>query len=81
MIRDLNNRLYIGVSNNPKQRLHDHNHKAGAKFTSSVNFKIILLEEYITFKEARLREIQIKKWRRDKKEMLIERYMNKMSTK
>jgi putative endonuclease len=81
MIKDIDNQLYIGVSDNPKQRLHDHNNKAGATFTVNGGFRIVFLEEYLTLKEARLREIQIKKWRREKKETLIKMYACGLQTK
>lgn len=81
MIRDSNNKLYIGVSDNPRRRLHDHNSKAGATFTVNGGFRIVFLEEYSTLKEARLREIQIKKWRREKKETLIKMYTYGLQTK
>jgi len=81
IISDLKNRLYVGVSGDPKQRLYDHNHKAGASFTSHGNFKIVFLEKYSTLKEARSREVQIKKWRREKKNMLIERFQKSLPTK
>lgn len=81
MIRDNSDRLYIGVSDNPSKRLHDHNHQSGADFTFHGNFEIVFLEKYLTFKEARSREVQIKKWRREKKEMLIVRYKKGLKTK
>lgn len=80
MIRDQDNRLYVGVSDNPQQRLRDHNRGAGAVFTNTGNFRIVFLERYSTLKEARSREIQIKKWRREKKEILIERYVAGLPT-
>lgn len=81
MIKDNRNKLYIGVSLNPAQRLKDHNHKHGAEFTANGNFQIVFKEEYKTLSEARKREIQIKKWRRDKKENLINLYFRGLSTK
>ena len=81
MIKDKKNRLYIGVSDNPKQRLYDHNRKLGATFTKQGNFTIVFLEKYLILKEARSREIQIKKWGRAKKEMLIDRFKNGLATK
>ncbi len=81
MIRDQGNHLYVGISDSPKQRLKDHNRKAGAVFTENGNFSIVFLEEYSTLKEALSREVQIKKWRREKKEVLIERYKEKLQTK
>jgi len=81
IIRNNANKLYVGVSLNPAQRLEDHNKKHGADFTKDGKFQIIFLEEYTTLPEARKREIQIKKWRRDKKEFLINRYKQGQTTK
>lgn len=81
MIRDMNNRLYVGASNDPQKRLRDHNSKRGASFTKIGNFNIVFLEEYLTFSEARKRENQIKKWRREKKDFLINMYANGLKTK
>ena len=82
MIKNPNNDLYIGVSENPKKRLSTHNENAGALFTKRDNkFHIVFLEDYQTLTEARKREIQLKKWRRGKKEVLIERYKKGLNTK
>jgi putative endonuclease len=81
MIRNSKNELYIGVSENPKQRLNNHNDGRGSDFTKTGGFKIVFLEEYRNLNEAREREIQIKKWRRDKKEMLIKKYGLDQQTK
>ena len=67
--------LYVGISQNVEQRLYTHNAGHGALFTrGNLEFKIVFLEEYNTLKEARTREVQIKKWRRDKKDLLIQRF-------
>jgi len=81
IICDISKRLYIGVSENPKERLYYHNTKQGAKFTRSGICSIVLLEEYENLSKAREREIQIKKWRRDKKDFLIKRYKMGLETK
>jgi predicted GIY-YIG superfamily endonuclease len=81
MIRDFDNRLYVGVSEDPHKRLHDHNMKRGASFTKIGNFSIVFLEKYLTFSEARKRENQIKRWRREKKDFLINRYAKGLETK
>ena len=81
MIKDNKNRLYIGVSNNPSQRLQDHNHMQGAVFTHEGNFKMVFLEKYLTLKEARSREVQMKKWRREKKDFLIKLYEQGIDTR
>lgn len=81
MIRNSYDDLYIGVTNNPERRLKYHNEKRGAKFTKyRSDFKIVFLEKHTTITGARKREIQIKKWRRNKKDMLIERYSKGLST-
>jgi len=75
MIRNTYDDLYIGITENPEQRLKYHNEHRGALFTRrDVKFKIVFLEKQATLAEARKREIQIKKWRRDKKEDLIKLY-------
>ncbi len=69
MIKNSADKLYIGITKNPEERLLYHNQKRGAKFTKYIpNFKIVFLEKYETLEQARKREIQIKKWRREKKE-------------
>jgi putative endonuclease len=82
MIKDSEDNLYVGITKNPEQRLAAHNKHQGAQFTKKHNnFRIVFLEEHSSLTDARRREIQIKKWRRDKKEMLIERYTKRLSTK
>jgi putative endonuclease len=82
MIKNRVGDLYVGVSNNPKERLTDHNSKRGATFTKhSSDYRVCFLEEHALFSDARKREVQIKKWRREKKEMLIQRYQNGLPTK
>ena len=82
MIKNSINRLYAGITQNPQDRVSYHNQKSGAQFTKYVaNFQVVFLEQYNTLSETRKRGIQIKKWRRAKKEMLIKRYKNKLSTK
>ena len=82
MIKNANNKLYTGVTKNLTKRLEYHNAKKGAEFTKyKSDFKQVFAEEYGTLAEARKREIQIKKWRRDKKEMLIKKYSKNLPTK
>ena len=74
--------MYIGVTENADNRLKTHNNNNGAQFTKNkLVFKIVFLEKYDTLAEARQREIQLKKWRRDKKEVLIDRYSKNLETK
>lgn len=81
MIKNKTDKLYIGISENPEKRLRNHNQERGATFTQHGNFKIVFLEEYSSLALARQREVQIKKWRRDKKEFLIHKYQNGLNTK
>ncbi len=82
MIKNKGNKIYVGITNSPSKRITNHNRRGGAKFTkNNPSFEIVFLEEYLDLKNARRREVQIKKWRRDKKEKLIERYSLGLDTK
>jgi len=81
ILKDDNGRVYIGVTQNLRKREVTHNTKRGALFTKSGNFQIVFHELYDTLAEARSREIQIKKWRREKKERVIERFKQGLPTK
>jgi putative endonuclease len=75
MIKNSADKLYVGITQNPKDRVAYHNQKRGAAFTKHIpTYKIVFLEKFLTLAEARGREIQIKKWSRKKKEFLIKRY-------
>jgi len=64
--------LYIGVTNNLHRRLYEHKNKLIEGFTEKYNVnKLIYFEETEYIKSAILREKEIKKWRREKKENLI----------
>jgi len=82
MIKNSIGKLYVGISNDPESRVLYHNNNAGARFTKyRPDFKLVFLEEYETLAQARQREIQIKKWRREKKEYLIEKYRLGLDTR
>lgn len=82
MIKNQYQNLYIGVTDNPERRLNEHNNHRGSDFTKVRDiFSIVFLEEYKTMSEARKREIQIKKWRREKKDFLIGLYNKNLPTK
>lgn len=82
MIQNSAKKLYIGITQNPEGRLRYHNSKQGAKFTKYIpNFEIVFLEQHENIASARQREIQLKKWRREKKELLIERYRKELPTR
>ncbi|MDP3996174.1 MAG: GIY-YIG nuclease family protein [bacterium] len=82
MIKNSIDKLYIGITKNPKDRVEYHNQKRGACFTKyKSDFTIVFLEEYSTLEQARKREIQLKKWSRKKKDILIEKYRKELPTK
>ena len=82
MIQNDFGKLYVGATEDVEARLRYHNTKQGAQFTKGkAKFRTVLSESCNTFAEARRREIQIKKWRRDKKEILIERFRKGLSTR
>ena len=69
--------LYVGVTSNLPQRVLEHkNHLYPDSFTSKYNLEICIFFEYFgTIESAIGREKEIKKWRRAKKDKLI----NKMN--
>jgi len=66
--------LYIGVTNNLPRRLEEH-FKVRGKKSSFVGryhcYNLIYFERYENIDDAIKREKEIKKWRREKKEILI----------
>ncbi|MBI2635270.1 MAG: GIY-YIG nuclease family protein [Parcubacteria group bacterium] len=82
MIKNSSGKLYVGVTEDLNKRLYYHNTKQGANFTKyKSKFEIVFEEKYPTLAEARKREAQIKKWRREKKKILIKRFIAGLSTK
>lgn len=82
MIKNSVDKLYIGITKNPYDRVNYHNSKRGAHFTKYIpDFKIVFLEKYDNLTIARQREIQLKKWSRIKKEFLINKYNQGLETR
>lgn len=72
ILRGPKNHLYIGCTSNIEKRIDRHKHRDGAEFTKRNKvFELVYQENFLTLLEARKREIQIKGWRREKKENLI----------
>ncbi len=72
ILRSIKNHLYIGVTKNLQQRIERHKSGNGAEFTKRNKvYKLVYEEEFLSLLEARRRESQIKKWKREKKENLI----------
>lgn len=70
--RSQDSTLYVGITNNPQSRINRHNEGQGSEWIKQHGQSVIVYtEEYPTYIEARKREIQVKKWSRQKKENLI----------
>ena len=65
-------RFYTGITNDPDRRLRQHKQGKGGRFTRAFGVKKILYQESHPTKSAALRrEIQIKRWSRREKLVLI----------
>jgi putative endonuclease len=65
--------LYIGVTNNLIRRIYEHKNKLVEGFSSKYNLnKLVYFEQTESIESAILREKQLKKYSRAKKEKLIE---------
>lgn len=72
ILRCVDSSLYCGITNNLKERLEEHNNREGAKYTKTrLPVKLIHFEEYPDKSSACKREIEVKGWRREKKEVLV----------
>jgi putative endonuclease len=65
--------MYVGVTNNLERRVHEHKNKLVEGFTQKYNVnKLVCFETTNDVLAAIEREKQIKKWRREKKNRLVE---------
>jgi len=65
--------LYCGITNDLPKRVYEHKNKLVQGFSSKYNIdRLVYYEETPDVKVAIEREKQIKRWRRDKKVVLIE---------
>lgn len=72
MMNKHKNVLYIGVTNNLKRRVYEHENGLDYGFTKKYNCHyLIYFEEFGSINLAIKREKKIKGWRRDKKDALI----------
>ena len=63
---------YVGVATDLKDRVKEHNAGQGCAFTKKRRpVKLVYAEEQGSYASARKREVQLKGWRREKKEWLI----------
>ena len=65
--------MYIGVTNNLQRRLFEHKNKLIDGFSKKYNCnKLVYYELFFDINDAIRREKEIKKWRREKKNNLVE---------
>ena len=65
--------MYIGVTNDINRRLYEHKNHLVEGFTSKYNVnKLVYLEETNNVEDAIKREKELKGWKRDKKNNLVE---------
>ena len=74
ILTNFNNKvMYIGVTNNLERRLYEHKNGIFDGFTKKYNVKkLVYFEETNNIIEAIQREKELKKWRREKKNLLVE---------
>ena len=66
------NVLYVGVTNDLERRVYEHEKGEAKGFTKKYNCHYLVYYEYFTHIEYAIeREKEIKKWRREKKDLLI----------
>jgi putative endonuclease len=64
--------MYVGMTNDLKRRVHEHKAKLVVGFTEKYNVsKLVYFEETSDVHAAIMREKEIKKWRREKKDRLV----------
>ena len=75
LLTNWNNKvIYLGVTNNLERRLYEHKNKLVKGFTEKYNVnRLVYFEETQDVTAAIAREKEIKKWRREKKNQLVNR--------
>jgi len=75
LVTNWNNRvIYVGVTNDLARRIYEHNNKLIEGFSSKYNLcKLVYFEQTNDVSCAITREKEIKKWRREKKNKLVEK--------
>ena len=65
--------MYVGVTNDLNKRLYQHQHQLCDGFTKKYNVnKLVYYEVTESIESAIVREKQLKGWRREKKNLLVE---------
>jgi putative endonuclease len=66
--------MYVGMTNDLERRMHEHKEKTVKGFTEKYNVtKLVYFEQGSEVNVVIAREKEIKKWRREKKNALVER--------
>ena len=69
-----NSVMYVGVTNDLNRRIYEHKKKLTEGFSKKYNLnKLVYFEETSDINFAIAREKEIKKWRREKKNILVNR--------
>ncbi len=64
--------LYTGFTDDPERRIFEHKNKVYDGFTKKYNVnKLVYYEEFKDMESAKLREVQLKKYKRQWKENLV----------
>jgi len=64
--------MYVGVTNNLSRRIYEHKNKLIVEFTKKYNInKLVYFEETQDIRAAIEREKEIKRWRREKKNIIV----------
>ena len=73
LLTNWNNKvMYVGMTNNLERRIYEHKNKLVKGFTSKYNVnKLVYFEQFTDVRIAIAREKEIKKWRREKKNNLV----------
>lgn len=73
LTNDSNKTMYIGVTGNLSRRIYEHQNELVEGFTKKYHVhKLVYSEEYSNPNDAISREKQLKGWKRDKKNALVE---------
>ena len=75
VVRCADGSLYSGISNDLVKRIETHNKGKGAKYTLVRRpVSLVYSEKHKNISSARKREEQVKKWRKEKKELMIKSF-------
>ena len=74
LLTNWNNKvMYVGITNDLQRRVYEHKEKRVKGFTEKYNVnKLVYYEQTLDINVALNREKEIKKWRREKKDSLVE---------